>query len=73
MAKAEVKTVDSAAAEFAEAMATMAELMRPMGEAVDGYREEALRRGYSPTAAEQMAMSYHEHLLTLIRPMASGK
>ena len=32
-------------------------------DAVDGYRAQCTERGYSPTAAEQMAMELHSHLL----------
>lgn len=32
-------------------------------EVVDLYRDECLRHGYSPTAAEQMALGFHQMLL----------
>ena len=48
----------------------MLESMRVVLDAVDGYRAECLRRDYSPTAAEQMAMAYHHALLS---GMGGGK
>ena len=35
----------------------------PMLDAVDGYRAQCLQRGYSPTAAEAMAVQLHSELL----------
>jgi len=32
-------------------------------EVVDLYRDECLRHGYSPTAAEQMSLGFHQMLL----------
>jgi len=42
------------------------ELLAALGgilDTVDGYRAQCAERGYSPTAAEQMAMELHSHLL----------
>ena len=46
-----------------DAMLELAEMMAPMGDAVDGYRADLERRGYSPTAAESMAMEFHHYLM----------
>ena len=46
-------------AALAEALLKMSEVLAPVMEAVDGYRAEAERRGYSPTAAEAMALEFH--------------
>lgn len=42
---------------------TLRELTRPLLDAVDGYRAECAERGYSPTAAEAMAMDFHRVLI----------
>lgn len=47
-----------------DAMMQLTEMLAPMGEAVDGYRADLERRGYSPTAAESMAMEFHSYLMT---------
>lgn len=44
---------------FMEAMENMKALL----DAIDGYRAECERRGYSPTVAEAMALQYHQMML----------
>lgn len=59
------------AAEYAQGLVSMAETLRPLLDAVDGHRNEALARGYSPTAAEQMALVYHQLLIAQLVAGAS--
>lgn len=52
--------------------AALLEVMGMVGqvtEAVDGYRAQCVEHGYSPTAAEAMAMDLHREL---IRAVFSG-
>lgn len=61
------------AAQMVEALLQIgAAVLTPINEAVDGYRADLERRGYSPTAAETMSMEYHRllfaHLLQNARP-----
>lgn len=44
----------------------LSEQLAPVMDFVDGQREELTRRGYSPTAAEAMAMSLYGHCIHLI-------
>jgi len=57
---------------FAEALANFNSLIQPMQEAVDGYRADAERRGYSPTVAEAMAMEFHSYLMAQFRSAIAG-
>lgn len=43
-----------------------ATMLGPIGEAVDGYRADLQRRGYSNTASEKMAVDYHRYVLNLV-------
>lgn len=49
--------------QLATAMLEMTAMFEPIGEAVDGYRADLERRGYSPTAAETMALDFHRFLI----------
>ena len=49
-----------------EALLTMAELLVPVREAVDGYRSDLIRNGYSPEAAESMAVGYHNYFFAML-------
>ena len=54
---------DGPAPEFVAALMSLAtSVLAPVNEAIDGYRADLLRRGYSPPAAEQMAVEYHNLL-----------
>lgn len=46
-----------------EALAGVAENMRALLDLVDGHRAQCIERGYSPTAAEAMAMDVHHNLV----------
>jgi len=49
----------SPSAELTEALVNMSQLIGPMLEASCGYRQQAEAAGFSPTAAEEMAVRYH--------------
>lgn len=49
--------------QLATALLEMTSMFKPIGEAVDGYRADLENRGYSPTAAEAMAMEFHSYLM----------
>jgi len=48
---------------MAKTMATVLIHVTPLLEAVAGYRRQAEGHGFSPSVAEEMASSFHEHLL----------
>jgi hypothetical protein len=50
---------DSVAAQ----MLALLDALKQIGETVDGYRQSCIDRGYSPTAAEKMAMDVHSELI----------
>lgn len=55
--------------QLTEALVLVQEVTAPVLEATDGYRQACLDHGYSPTAAEQMAVDYHRQLvMTVMRP-----
>jgi ABC-type uncharacterized transport system permease subunit len=56
-------TVTDPKAQMAEALMQITDLTRQINEAVDGYRSDCERRGYSPTASEAMALELHHSLL----------
>lgn len=58
---------------LAEAMASMTEMLGPVMEAVDGYKAEAERRGYSPTVAEAMALDFHRMVIAQMVSALGGK
>lgn len=62
----------SAALDFAEALATMAESLQTVLDAVDGHRAQLIERGYSPTAAEVGAMELHQGMIRMIFTPAGG-
>lgn len=46
-----------------EAFMAMLEMVSPLAQTVAGYREECIRQGFSPTAAEEMAVALHQTIL----------
>lgn len=56
-----------------EAFLTFLDELGPLKEAVNGYREDWLRRGYSPRAAEAMAMDLHRELLRTVFASVAGR
>jgi hypothetical protein len=53
----------AAAHEFAKGLAVFREIVAPIDETVLGYRRQLEAAGWSPTAAEQMALSLHGVLM----------
>ena len=49
---------------MSEALLLVADMMEGVIAATAGYRAQLETAGFSPTAAEAMAMSYHEALLS---------
>jgi hypothetical protein len=56
----------TAAATLASALVGLTQSIGPMLEAAAGYRQQCEQAGFSPAAAEQMAVEYHRTLLTFI-------
>lgn len=54
------------------AFGNLAEMNGAVLDLVIGYRRQCEERGFSPTAAEMMAMEYHRALLQQIWRQASG-
>ncbi len=52
--------------QLTEALILLREVTAPVLEATDGYRQACLDHGYSPTAAEQMAVDYHRQLVMTV-------
>lgn len=52
--------------QLANALIGLEASLTPIIEAVDGHRAAALRRGYGPDAAQQMAVAYHAYLLATL-------
>lgn len=52
---------------LAEALADLRERLAPLDEAALGYRRQLEEQGWSPTAAEQMALAFHTILLGYLR------
>jgi hypothetical protein len=50
----------------AEGFLQVLDQLGPLKDAVDGYRQDWIRRGYSETAAERMAMDLHAGLLNAV-------
>lgn len=50
--------------EIVNGMMVMSDLLKPINEAVDAYRQQAIQRGYSPEAAEQFALTYHAYIFS---------
>jgi hypothetical protein len=57
--------------QIAQAVAQLREVLAPIDEAAAGYRKQLEEQGWSPTAAETMALSFHTMILAQIRPGAS--
>lgn len=49
-----------------QAFAEMSEMMQVVVEAAVGYRARCEANGFSPTAAEAMAMEYHGYLMRMM-------
>ena len=49
--------------DFATAIAQMRDILAPIDEAVLGYRKQLEEEGWSPTAAETMALEFHRMLM----------
>lgn len=56
-------TFDTAAA--IAGLTQMGDYMAMLAEAAAGYRATLESKGFSPTAAEQCAVTYHSHLMAL--------
>ncbi len=52
--------------QLTEGLMQIREVTAPILEATDGYRQACIEHGYSPTAAEQMAMDYHRQLVATV-------
>ena len=52
--------------ETTEMFIQLMENLTPVKDTVDGYRADATQRGYSPTAAEAMALDLHRALIATI-------
>ncbi|GGK61343.1 hypothetical protein Sme01_03040 [Sphaerisporangium melleum] len=50
---------DDVAHKLAQAVAQMREMLAPLDEATLGYRRQLEETGWSPEAAEEMALSFH--------------
>ena len=57
------RDTSAAAQSIAAGLVDLLDLLRVIGEAVDGYRADMAARGYSPIAAEEGAMALHGYLL----------
>lgn len=55
---------------FAEAVAQLGDLYAVLPSATAGYREQLIQAGFNETAAEMMAMQYHQALLMHITQAA---
>lgn len=54
---------DEVAHQLAQAVAQMREMLAPVDEATLGYRRQLEENGWSPEAAEEMALSFHRMAL----------
>jgi hypothetical protein len=54
-----------------EAIADFADQMGPILDAVAGYRERCLQRGFNETAAELMSIDFHRFVLAGIQHQAT--
>lgn len=50
---------------LAQIVANFSEMSTVILEAASGYRAKCVEAGYSPTAAEQMSVQYHDQVLSL--------
>jgi hypothetical protein len=55
--------LDQARHEFASVLLTMAQQLAPLFDAADGIRADMAARGWSPTAAEQAALTWLQGML----------
>ncbi|MET9797410.1 hypothetical protein [Nocardiopsis alba] len=68
--KTQTLNMDSMTHEIVNGMMMMSDLLKPINEAVDAYRHQALERGYSAEASEQLAVTYHAFIFN---QMTQGK
>lgn len=52
--------------EFAQGLMRLGELTKTILDATDGHRAACIERGYSPTAAEVMAMEVHNGMTRMV-------
>lgn len=57
---------------FAQGMMQLAEMTKTILDTTDGHRAECIARGYSPTAAEVMAMEVHNGLVRMVFTQAAA-
>lgn len=57
---------------FAQGLMQLADLTKTILDATDGHRQECLARGYSPTAAEVMAMEVHNGMTRMVFGAVAG-
>ncbi len=60
------------AGQIAQAVAGMREMLAPILEGAKGYKEECMRQGFGERAADDMAVQFHEAVLSLFRNKAFG-
>lgn len=53
--------------QLAEAIALINQMIAPVDEAALGYRRTLEEQGWSPTAAEEMALNYHGLLMNQLK------
>jgi hypothetical protein len=58
-----VKTQDFDLPQFLNGLHTMSEALNGIQEMVNGERQRAIENGYSPTAAEQMAVALYQAVM----------
>lgn len=54
--------------QLAEGIAKIREALAPIDEATLGYKRQLEEQGWSPTAAEKMALAFHAMLLSYVNP-----
>lgn len=57
---------DEMANHLAEAIAGIKQVLAPIDEATIGYRKQLEEAGWSPTAAEHMALEFHRMLMSSV-------
>lgn len=60
-------------AALSAALMEFGELLKPLGEFIDGQREDLRRRGYTQEIAEGMVAELHRHVLWLMRAGQAGR
>lgn len=67
-----MSSFEDSAAELAVLLQGLAVMLEPIKEAAQGYREEMKRLGFNEEAANQMAVHYHEVVMTIMKNQAFG-